>query len=300
MDAIRPDLADLLDNLHDGLYFVDRERRITYWNAAAKRITGFSADEVVGRYCFDNLLAHISASGCSLCQGHCPLAATMDDGQPKQADVFLRHKAGHRVPVWVRASPLRDAQGAIIGAVELFTDTSSRASLREKVAELERLALLDPLTQLPNRRYLDSEIGSRLNAFEQAGVPVGLLMIDIDFFKRFNDLHGHDVGDLALKSVAETMVAAVRPFDTLGRWGGEEFLGIFPNTTAPVLAGIAERLCVLVRASCVRTNAEPLHITVSVGGAISRPGDIAATLLKRADALLYRSKEEGRDRSTVE
>jgi PAS domain-containing protein len=83
----------LLDSLNDAVYFVDRERRIVYWNKGAERITGFSSDDVLGHLCYDNLLSHVDGKGQELCRGHCPLSATMADGEAREAQVFLRHKS---------------------------------------------------------------------------------------------------------------------------------------------------------------------------------------------------------------
>src|SRR5512137_673888 len=141
----------IVENMHDGLYFVDRERRITYWNKGAERITGYSAAEVVGTSCADNILVHVDALGRLLCQGSCPLIATMADGAAHETEVFLHHKMGHRLPVWVRTSPLHDARVGFAGAVEIFTETSSRQALQAQVEELKKLALVDALTSLPNR-----------------------------------------------------------------------------------------------------------------------------------------------------
>src|SRR6478672_12515562 len=82
---------DVIDNLYDGVYFVDRDRVITYWNNGAERITGYKRKDVIGRSCRDNLLNHVTAAGVQLCLGRCPLAACMEDGIPKEAEVFLHH-----------------------------------------------------------------------------------------------------------------------------------------------------------------------------------------------------------------
>ena len=90
---------DLIDNLYDGVYFVDRERVITYWNKGAERITGYKDRQVIGRCCGDNVLNHVDAAGVELCRSHCPLAACMEDGLPREVEVFLHHADGHRMPV---------------------------------------------------------------------------------------------------------------------------------------------------------------------------------------------------------
>jgi diguanylate cyclase (GGDEF)-like protein/PAS domain S-box-containing protein len=291
---------DIVENMSDGIYFVDRERRITYWNKGAERITGYSAAEVVGKSCADNILVHVDAIGRQLCQGSCPLIASMDDGAAHEAEVYLHHKLGHRLPVWVRTSPLRAADGGFAGAVEVFTEVSSRQALQEQVEELKKLALVDALTGLPNRRHLEAQLHSRLEELRRSGVGFGLLFMDIDHFKQFNDRYGHDVGDQVLAVVASTLSLSVRPFDVVCRWGGEEFAGIFPHTDTPTLQGIAERLRILAAHSQIVTGSGVVTLTVSIGGTLARPEDSSAALVKRADTLMYASKTQGRNRVTVE
>jgi PAS domain S-box-containing protein len=122
----------LIDHLYDGVYYVDRGRRIRYWNQGAERLTGFAAASVVGHFCYDNLLNHVDASGTQLCRDGCPLAATMVDGEPREAEVFLRHREGHRVPIRVRTSPVRDREDKVIGAVEIFDDRTELSTARRR------------------------------------------------------------------------------------------------------------------------------------------------------------------------
>lgn len=290
---------DILDNLHDGLYFVSRERVIIYWNKAAERISGFSADEVVGRSCYDNILLHIDEDGNSLCTGLCPLSATIVDGESRQVEAYLHHREGHRVPVAMRVSPLKDDDGNIIGATELFTDISNQDVNRLRIKELEQLAFLDNLTGIANRNYVDRELKSRFGEYKRFGVPFGLLFMDIDHFKTFNDTHGHDVGDDVLKFVANTFVTNGRPFDLYGRWGGEEFVGIIRNIDAEDLKTLGNRMRVLIANSYIRRRWTKLHVTISVGATLVRWGDTQDSLIKRADELLYASKEAGRNCLTL-
>ncbi|HSO59854.1 MAG TPA: sensor domain-containing diguanylate cyclase [Desulfobacterales bacterium] len=290
---------DIVENMHDGVYFVDRERRITYWNKGAERITGYAAAEVVGKSCADNILVHVDAIGRQLCKGSCPLVAAMADGAPHEAEVYLHHKQGHRLPVWVRTSPLPAADGSFAGAVEIFTEIRSRQALQEQVEELKKLALVDTLTGLRNRRHLETQLHARLEELRRSGIGFGLLFLDIDHFKQFNDRHGHDVGDQVLTIVANTLSLSVRPFDIMCRWGGEEFAGIFPHTDAATLEAIAERLRILVAHSRVNTGSAMLTVTVSIGGCLAKVEDSAASLVKRADTLMYASKADGRNRVTI-
>jgi len=290
----------IIENLHDGLYFVDRDRVITYWNRAAAQVSGFAANEVVGTRCSDNVLAHVDSEGNTLCTGMCPLAATIADGKPREAEVYLHHKDGHRIPVSVRVSTLTDRNGDIIGGIELFTDISNHAANALRVQELERLALLDNLTQLANRNYIEGELQSRFEEAKRFNVPFGILFIDIDHFKTFNDTYGHHVGDEVLKFVANTLVAGARPFDLYGRWGGEEFIGIIRNVDGKDLESLGNRLRSLIETSYIIHDNEKLYVTVSIGATLVNDNDTIDGLIKRADALLYRSKGAGRNCLTMD
>jgi diguanylate cyclase (GGDEF)-like protein/PAS domain S-box-containing protein len=285
----------VIENLHDGLYFVDQNRTITYWNKAAERISGFTANEVVGKSCSDNILTHIDSDGNHLCTGSCPLAATISDGEPREAEIYMHHKDGHRIPVSVRISILTDSKGNIIGGIELFTDISNQAANELRVKELEKMALLDSLTQLANRNYIEREIHSRLEEKKRFNVSFGILFIDIDHFKKFNDLYGHDVGDDVLKFVAKTFISNARPFDLYGRWGGEEFIGIIRNINSKNLELLGNRLRLLIENSYVIHENEKLNVTISIGATIVYEKDKIDNIIKRADTLLYKSKAAGRN-----
>lgn len=289
----------LLDEFYDGVYFVDRDRVITYWNRGAERISGFTADEVVGRRCMDNILMHVDGKGQLLCQGGCPLSYTIEDGISRQTEIYLHHKQGFRVPVSVRVSPLRDAGGGIIGAVEVFSDNSPQAPLLERIAQFERLSYVDPLTELPNRRFAEIVLTSRHEELKRYGWKFGILFVDIDHFKAVNDTYGHVRGDEVLKMVGTTLLRSVRSFDVVGRWGGEEFLAIIANVDHAEIHAFAERMRTLVEHSQL-PGERPVRVTVSIGATIARDGDAVEDLVRRADELLYRSKREGRNRVTVD
>ncbi len=291
--------SDILNSLHEGLYVLDRQRRIVFWNHGAESITGFDSQEVIGKCCADNILIHVDEAGTSLCGGFCPVAQTMDDGQFREAEVFLHHKQGHRIPVAVRVTPLRNTDDDIIGAVEIFADNSSHREERFRLAELEKMALVDGLTQLPNRRYMEQLALSRLAEFERAGWNFGVLMLDLDHFKKVNDTHGHNAGDQTLRTVAKTISHVSRPYDVVGRWGGEEFLALVPNVKIHNLRRVAERYRALVARSQVDCNQKKLYITASLGGTMVQPGDDLNSLVDRADRNLYQAKEQGRDRTVV-
>jgi diguanylate cyclase (GGDEF)-like protein/PAS domain S-box-containing protein len=289
---------DIIDNLYDGLYFVDRDRVITYWNRGAERITGYSASETVGRSCRDNLLNHVTANGVQLCLKHCPLAAVMEDGREREAEVFLHHANGHRMPVVVRATAMRDPTGKIIGAIESFS-TSMLNSNRE-VRELRQMAITDPVTGIGNRRHLEGRLSAAIAEFETNASVAGLLFMDVDHFKQFNDLHGHNTGDKVLRMVARTLRHSLRASDTIGRWGGEEFIAILQGLTDEAALRIAaEKVQNLVQYSRLDIAGESHSVTISVGGTLLLEGDTAESFVGRADRLMYESKRAGRNCVTI-
>ncbi len=291
---------DLLDNLSDGVYFVDAQRRITYWNKGAERITGYSRDEVVNHLCSENILTHMSVEGCLLCGGACPLNKSMDDASYHEEEVFLHHKDGHRVPIWVKVSPLKDRDGRVVGAVEVFSDNSSKVAAIKKMEELQALALLDPLTGLGNRRYCDMALLDRITELERYGWPFGLLFMDLDNFKAINDTFGHETGDEVLRVVSKTLLVSTRANDFIGRWGGEEFLVLLSNLTRERLLELANRFRGLVSRSTFQRGGITIQVTVSIGATLAQPGESPQTLMKRADDLMYRSKATGRNRVTMD
>jgi diguanylate cyclase (GGDEF)-like protein/PAS domain S-box-containing protein len=284
----------LIDSLEEGVYFLDRSRRITYWNHGAERLTGYRAGEVLGRCCAEGLLQHMDAEGRLLCNDGCPMKATMGDGGGRTAEVFLHHKKGHRVPITVRAIPIRGASGEIVGAMEVFSDISGQVVAAERIRELETLSLVDPLTGAANRRYTEIQLNSRLAEKKRYDLPVGLLFMDVDRFKSVNDRYGHEAGDDVLRVVGRSLANALRGGDFLGRWGGEEFVVLIGGVEGPRLAEAAQRLRAVVAHSDV-PSVPGLEITVSVGATEARSDDTAASIVARADSLMYAAKRAGRD-----
>jgi diguanylate cyclase (GGDEF)-like protein/PAS domain S-box-containing protein len=289
----------IVENLADGVYFVDPSREILYWNHGAERITGYESGDVVGHRCFENILDHVDAQGNSLCQTSCPLADTMRDGQTREASIWLRHADGHRKPVRVRAAPVRDAAGTIVGAVEVFSDDSAMLRAQEDAERARHDALTDELTGLPNRRLFDAALAGRLENLVRYGWRFGLLIVDIDHFKAFNDEYGHRFGDAVLVNVADTLRGAVRAGDVLARWGGEEFAVLVESSDEATLVETADRLRALVGSSEVRSAGLSRSVEASVGGALASLDDTAETLFARADAALYGAKNSGRNRIQI-
>lgn len=180
----------------------------------------------------------------------------------------------------------------------VFEATNRRAFSLEQA--LMREARTDALTRLPNRRSMEETALAELRRQARAGRPTALVLCDIDHFKQINDEYGHDAGDRTIRAVADCLGDVVRGTDTLGRWGGEEFLAILPETTAGEAAALAERMRVAVEGVRI-PGVGRLRATVSLGVASAVPAafvtDAASfdAILKRADSALYRAKAGGRN-----
>jgi len=293
---------NILFNISDGVYFVDKNRKITYWNKSAEAITGFKSDEIIGKCCFDRILIHVDEANNEFCTGGCPLAATIEDGQHRAADAFFHHKAGHRVPTQLKTSPILNSEGIITGAVEIFNDNSKNYENIETIKKLKEDLSIDVLTGIANRKYIDKKIAEHLNELDRYGKKFGLLFIDIDHFKEVNDNFGHDTGDVILKIVAKTLSKNIRSYDTAGRWGGEEFVVLIQNIDTDMLEKEANKLRSLVEASSYKLNGSDKYVgvTISVGATLSRVGDTQSDIIARGDSLMYQSKKTGRNKVTAD
>ncbi len=296
---LQVDFKKIFDELFDGVYVVDRKRVIHYWNRGAERLSGYSAEEVIGSSCRDNILVHVTESGDNMCLSNCPLQTAMARNIHQEGTAYMSHKEGHRVPVMISVTPLMNGTGEIIGAVEIFKDNTRGREIQERLREMEKMALIDSLTDLPNRRYLETQLESRLTEFERYGWSFGVIFMDIDNFKNVNDTYGHEFGDRTLKMITKSLSTATRSHDLIGRWGGEEFLAVVLNVTRQNLYQIGERYRIIVMNSSLEHNGREIGFTISGGGVLAEPGDTVETIIEKADQCMYQAKNTGRNRTVV-
>lgn len=293
-------LRVILDSIQDGVYFVDPERRITYWNSGAEALTGYLRHEVLGRCCPERILRHCTPEGVGLCDEGCPLQATLADGKPREEFLLLRHKDGHRVPVRLRVTAVRGLEETIIGAAQVFEEHDFANSSARRAQTLESLHLVDPLTGLANREMIAAKLAERHGEWLRYGIPFGILLIDIDHLKQINLNFGRDAGDRILQMTARTLVKSLRAENLLGRWKTDQFLAIIDNCDAAVLAETGARLRAMVARSSIEWWGEPVRVTVSIAGAIARPEEEEAALLGRAQAVLDSVRNAGGNAVQVE
>ncbi|MFU8793552.1 MAG: diguanylate cyclase [Acholeplasmataceae bacterium] len=285
-------LIELFRHFHEGIYIVDRNRKILYFNPVAEQISGYSKDEVVGKYCNDNILNHIDEDGTRLCIIGCPLKASMDQDEVNQGDIYLHHKNGHRVKIAVRTIPFKD-HGSVVYGVEVFRDLTQNESYEKRLNEEKIKTFIDPLTKCYNRRYLDLLIQGEIEIFQ--GHSHGVLFLDIDEFKMINDTYGHDFGDKVLTNLTQTIQLNINTDDIAIRYGGEEFIVFLKDVSKELIIKKAENLRMLIEGSFIKTADENIVVTVSVGASLFKKHEEITAAIITADKAHYIVKQNGKN-----
>ncbi len=293
----------------DGVVITDAMREdgpIVYVNAAFERMTGYKAEEVLGR-------------NCRFLQGddrsqpeRSKLKRALADGLP--CTVVLRNYRKDGSLFWneLSLSPVRGLSGRATHFIGIQKDVTERVRLekafhehREQLEQARRalshMATRDPLTDVANRRFLLETLAREWKRASREGVPVSLLMVDIDLFRNYNDLYGHRAGDDCVRRVADALENVLRrPADLLGRYGGDEFLALLPATDRSGALQLAEAMRMRIRDLAVPHSDSPEddRLTVSVGVATAFPAPELEMeeLVVRVERALGRAKESGRDR----
>lgn len=288
----------MLDAVAEGVYVTTASREIIFWNKGAEKITGYASEDVLGKHCYDNILVHTDTSGRDLCLDGCPLQKCIETGQRQDADhIFLRRKDGERVAVYVKASIL-EIEGQCYG-VEVFGELREVAgkTLADKLQQLSTASIIDELTSLYNRRYVDTILDQQYGLFKRHYQRFGIVMIDVDGFKEINDSFGHLTGNEVLRTVAAALKIGLRSMDVLGRFGGDEFIIVCPLIELEGLERLSERIVYAVQHAVLSSPdgvKTPREVTVSTGASMIDYKDKSASdVIARADEALYRVKRDG-------
>ncbi|MEM6330256.1 MAG: diguanylate cyclase [Planctomycetota bacterium] len=284
----------MIDNTHEGVVFVDLDRRITQWNTGAERLTGVAADAAIGQVLTPTLLDMSHRDGKRLSDAECPIAQTISSGLQLMESISVMGRAGRHVAAVLHVIPVATPGGGAQGATVLLTDVSTEASLEAKCQTLHAEMTKDPLTQVANRAEFDRMLEAFTDAHQETGMPCSLIMADIDHFKRVNDTYGHQAGDEAIVTFAELLKSMCRTGDLVARYGGEEFAVLCADCNNAAAAQRAEAfrkaLCELPLAELGNKN-----ITASFGVTELQAGDRPDTMLRRADRALLQAKDQGRN-----
>ncbi len=274
---------EFLENLYDGVYGVDDSRTILFWNRAAEELTGYKAAEVIGRFCYDEILSHLNERGERLCGKSCPMLKTMADQIVREEQVYLRHKQGQQIAVNMRFIPATDDQGNVIGAMALFVKSGTPTN-PSQIKELMRKAFLDSLTGLANREYMENKVRMLLASESERGSrSFSMLFFQLENLREVNDEFGMSVGNEVLKIMAKTIAENMDDGDILSRWQGGLFMLLCYKSQKGMLLNWANKVRDLIQTAGQKYK-EELELFICVGGAIAHTG--------ATEEYLYKTLEE--------
>ncbi len=299
MPPLEPEIFRvILESLATGIYVVDRDRKIIVWNDGAEKISGHLRQEVLGRNCQDDILALCDENDVILSGESCPMAETLRDGVPREVNVFLRHKEGQRIPMRVRAVPVRNADGLIIGAAGSF-DERALPDPHLLVHDSAVHGLLDSATGLPDDASIRLRLDEHLRYYTEDHIPFGVLSIAVDHLDEYRRNRGKTAADAMLLVTARTLVKTLRPTDLVGCRSGDRFLAIAVHCPAAAVVRVAELLRKMAGLVTVSWWGDPVPVTISVGGTAVGPGDAADSILGRSEEALCASLAGGGNCVTI-
>ena len=292
-------LTQIFNTSADAMWVISTDYHVQRANRKLQQLTDKSEKELRNQLCHE-IFSH------PMCRTEkCPLRRIREGAKVVEYDFEHRFNQTDPLSCILTATPLRGLDQELIGIVADFKDISDRKkaedALHEANLKLQRLASIDGLTQIANRRQFDEVLGLEWRRMQREKLPLSLIMIDIDCFKIYNDTYGHQQGDACLQAVARAIADQIkRPADLAARYGGEEFVVILPNTEKEGALHLAEQMRAEVQALNMPHKNSPVcpEVTVSLGvsSVVPIPGYGPEQLLARADHGLYQAKEAGRNR----
>ncbi len=280
---------DIIENAGEGIAVYDRELRYVLWNDFMKELTGLDAVAVIGKSA-QHVFPHLGEP-----HVHELLQRALDGETVSSPDVHY-YVPSTRRQGWVSAvyrPYVDDETGEIAGVIALIRDITERKNAEQQI---EYQAYHDALTGLANRRLFQEHLSIALALAQRRERAVAVLFLDLDHFKVINDSLGHSIGDALLQQVAQRLRSAVREGDTVARVGGDEFTIVLQELADAQEAAIVAEKVLRTVAAPMDINGERLYATASIGITVfPTDGDDAETLLKNADAAMYRAKSEGRN-----
>ncbi len=282
----------MLDQMEEGIYIVDCDRRILYWNGGAERITGYYAHEVVGRLCQGDMLMHCDDSGRVLCGNECPIQEVMLNGAPHECTLYMRHRHGHRIPVHIRSRAICEAGGEPAGAVEVFEEATEAA-----LPDLSNLAAYDCLdeTGALKRPFGEMKARQAAEALNLFGIPFAWVRIALDDMDQLDHRYGNGMVEAALKMIAETLANNLKTLDWLTAWDRGEFRIEARGYSPAELEELRRTLQMLVRKSTLEWWGDPVRLTVSITSRIAERGDTVESLERWENEATSRGNENRGD-----
>jgi diguanylate cyclase (GGDEF)-like protein/PAS domain S-box-containing protein len=289
----------VLEKLQTGVYIVDRNRRIRFWNEGAEQITGYLRQDVVGRFLREHLLTTGDETPNLDSDPNDPINLAFRDGKPSLLDVSILHKEGYRVPIVLRTNPIRDGRGAVIGVAESFEKNRSASDWTRRQAGFADFGCLDSVTGVAAQSFMDTQLRENLITFAEHNIPFGILLVQIDRMEEYRASRGPGVIPTILRVTAQSVENCVRPTDLVGCWGENCFMAILAECRESEVPLVGERVRKMIGQSEIEWWGDKFSVTSPVGGAGCRAGDKSESLVARAQASLKASIGKGGNCVTV-
>lgn len=297
---------------NDGMAMINEKGQVIEWNSSLTKITGVSMQKVYGEMIWDILswmkirIKSYEVSADMLKQFITKSLNYGIQGENAQQNICqISHTDGHNVHIQYSLFTIKMEKGYRMGMV-IRDNTATinyqnrikvqKKELEKAYSEMEKLARIDPLTQIANRRDVEIKLSYELMRLQRHGHPLSIAIADIDNFKKFNDTYGHDMGDFILVEIAKIMIKSARAQDILGRWGGEEFILAFPDTDLKGGHVITERIRQNIANHKFRFKNIEASVSITIGISQFEQNESIESAVKRADNALYFGKENGKNR----
>ena len=272
----------ILESLPAGLCVIDIQKRIVYWSDGAERITGHLRHDVIGHSCVSEALLHCNQPGCEFCKEDCPVARAIKTSHPIDAVGFLHHKAGYEIPVRIRAVPVRNQHGSIIGAVETFEELQQGTSPNQRDDRLQIPGCIDEVTSVTSYVAMQSHLRQTLKTFTEVQVPFAVLCLRLEGLPHFRSSLGPEAASSLLRVVARSLESTLWSTDYIGRWTDDQFLVILNGCREDALTSVRERVRRMAAGDGIEWWGERRSLPISIGEAAVQPDDTFESLMRRA------------------
>jgi diguanylate cyclase (GGDEF)-like protein/PAS domain S-box-containing protein len=277
---------NILESLQIGVCVVDMQRRIVFWSDGAERITGYLRHEAVGRCRAGNTLVNPDQKNPATRVEECPAETAIRNAHPVEAATSLHHKAGHRIPLYIRAVPVRNEHGSIIGAVESFDDEQLAANSDDRKDSLQAPGCADEVTGIANHAVMQSHLRQTLGTFAELNIPFGILCLRLEGLSQFRANFSQEAASALLRVFARTLSGALWRTDFVGRWSDDQFLMILNGCTNDSLLAVRERIRKMIANDGIEWWGETRTLPVSIGKASARPADAIEAMFERVQKSL--------------
>ncbi|MGN0362674.1 MAG: diguanylate cyclase domain-containing protein [Bilifractor sp.] len=283
---------EVVADVREGVYGVDQDRRIVFWNRAAEHITGYRAEEVTGLCCHETNLHHLSMDGEPLCLLLCPLVDTMLTGKRSQKEVTVLCKDGSRLPIVVCTHPVVH-DGRIIGGIETFYEQPASFMQEDILKRIMGSSYLDHKTGIANRATLNLYINTQLKEFRKLHRPFFVIYADIDGMRHVNETYGKEAGDLLLKTLAQSAQTRLSSDAFIGHWDSDRLVVVLPRHGEENIRSTAEKLRALAASTTIIYQEHRITATISSGVTLAKEEDSVGMLMDRVQRLCEISRKNG-------